>query len=72
MANILLSDNGTAILMDLGSANKARVEINTPSQSHILQVQNYCYIYVRQIAQVHKYTCLYCYTHVRPKSVTQL
>lgn len=37
MANILLSDNGTAILMDLGSANKARVEINTPSQSHILQ-----------------------------------
>lgn len=37
MANIMLSDDGTAILMDLGSANKARVEISTPSQAHSLQ-----------------------------------
>ena len=53
MANIMLSDDGTAILMDLGSANKARVEIKTPSQSHILQVQNYCYAHVRQKSVAH-------------------
>ncbi|XP_071158563.1 serine/threonine-protein kinase 16-like [Mytilus edulis] len=37
MANIMLADDGTAIIMDLGSANKARVEIKTPSQAHTLQ-----------------------------------
>lgn len=38
MANIMISDDGKAIIMDLGSANKARVDINTPSDAHKLQV----------------------------------
>lgn len=37
MANIMMSDEGNAILMDLGSANKARVDVNTPSDAHKLQ-----------------------------------
>lgn len=36
-ANIMMSDEGDAVLMDLGSTNKARVQINTPAESHRLQ-----------------------------------
>lgn len=43
-ANIMMSDEGDAVLMDLGSTNKARVQINTPAESHRLQVKYTSYL----------------------------
>lgn len=36
----MLNDDGQAVLMDLGSANKARVEIKTRSEAQALQVNS--------------------------------
>lgn len=37
--NVMIDDNGIPVLMDLGSANKARVEIKTRSEAQALQVR---------------------------------
>ena len=34
----MMNDDGTPVLMDLGSANKARVEIKSRSEAQALQV----------------------------------
>ena len=36
--NVMMNDDGTPVLMDLGSANKARVEIKSRSEAQALQV----------------------------------
>lgn len=36
--NVMLDDTGQGVLMDLGSAAKARVEIKTRSEAQALQV----------------------------------
>jgi len=36
--NVMINDDGQAVLMDLGSATKARVEIKTRSEAQTLQV----------------------------------
>ena len=39
-ANVMIDDSGEAVLMDLGSANKARVEIKTRSEAQAVQVSS--------------------------------
>ena len=42
-ANVMIADDGSPVLMDLGSANLARVEVSTAKISRQLQVSRLFY-----------------------------